>query len=267
MVSSSDASYDAATAAIYHRDYGRALDLLQVALERHPGDVRVLNAFGVVYDKLGRFDLSARYYARALALGPTSSVLANNMAYSHQLQGEHQTGTPTSDRADYAQRQPAGVHAERPHAIAGLAPYPTFTPREASTFAQVRIETPSLTPATTKLAPVPGGTVVLINATGLQNGDHHLRARLVALGWSVSKTSPVKRHGEALTSISYAAGRAAAAKALARSLPGKVRVAACSDACVGIRLTMGADASTWKLGVSHARLQRRAHSSEGPDLA
>ena len=29
-------------------------------------DIRVLNAFGVVYDKLGRFDLSARYYDEAM---------------------------------------------------------------------------------------------------------------------------------------------------------------------------------------------------------
>ena len=55
--------YERAAGAIERRDYGRALEYLQSAKARKPQDVRVLNAFGVVYDKLGRFDLSARYYA------------------------------------------------------------------------------------------------------------------------------------------------------------------------------------------------------------
>ncbi|HWA60446.1 MAG TPA: LytR C-terminal domain-containing protein [Caulobacteraceae bacterium] len=82
-----DAAYRSASAAIWRRDYGRALDLLQEARAETPNDVRVLNAFGVVYDKLGRFDLSARYYAHALALDPNSQVVAQNMAWSAVLQG------------------------------------------------------------------------------------------------------------------------------------------------------------------------------------
>ncbi|MGH6966479.1 MAG: hypothetical protein ACREE0_18515, partial [Phenylobacterium sp.] len=63
----SDGYYTGAVAAISRRDYAAALDLLQAARARNPRDVRVLNAFGVVYDKLGRFDLSARYYAEGRA--------------------------------------------------------------------------------------------------------------------------------------------------------------------------------------------------------
>jgi Flp pilus assembly protein TadD len=62
-----DGDYAAAVSAISRRDYAQALDMLQAANARKIDDVRVLNAFGVVYDKLGRFDLSARYYARARA--------------------------------------------------------------------------------------------------------------------------------------------------------------------------------------------------------
>ena len=47
----------------------------------------MLNAFGVVYDKLGRFDLSARYYAQAKAIAPRSMIVLGNIAYSHALQG------------------------------------------------------------------------------------------------------------------------------------------------------------------------------------
>lgn len=79
--------YEQAVTAIDRRDYATALDSLQSARAKNPDNVRVLNAFGVVYDKLGRFDLSARYYAQALALDPGSRTVAQNVAYSKVLQG------------------------------------------------------------------------------------------------------------------------------------------------------------------------------------
>jgi hypothetical protein len=82
-----DRLYARAAEAIRARDYALALELLQVAAVRASTDARVLNAQAVVYDKLGRFDLSARYYARALAADPTSSIVAHNMAYSARLSG------------------------------------------------------------------------------------------------------------------------------------------------------------------------------------
>ena len=81
-----DGYYNSAVAAIERRDYAAALDLLQAARATKPDDVRVLNAFAVVYDKLGRFDLSARYYEQAQRLDPASPVLARNIAYSATLQ-------------------------------------------------------------------------------------------------------------------------------------------------------------------------------------
>ena len=55
MAHRQDSYYASATAAIGRRDYAEALELLQAARERaSPDDVRVLNAFGVIYDKLGR---------------------------------------------------------------------------------------------------------------------------------------------------------------------------------------------------------------------
>lgn len=92
--------YADAIAALNVRDYARALDLLQMARAKKPDDVRVFNAFGVVYDKLGRFDLSARYYAQAKALDPGSVIVARNLAYSARLQQQAtaQAWAPT-DRA------------------------------------------------------------------------------------------------------------------------------------------------------------------------
>jgi hypothetical protein len=87
--------YGDAVKAIEKRDYARALDLLQAARARTPDDVRVLNAFGVVYDKLGRFDLSARYYALARVIDPDSTIVANNQAYSRVLQSRAGEGGET----------------------------------------------------------------------------------------------------------------------------------------------------------------------------
>jgi hypothetical protein len=83
-----DRLYARAADAIRVRDYALALEVLQVAAVRAPTDVRVLNAQAVIYDKLGRFDLSARYYARALAADPGSAIVAHNMAYSARLSGQ-----------------------------------------------------------------------------------------------------------------------------------------------------------------------------------
>ncbi|AYV47745.1 hypothetical protein CFHF_12080 [Caulobacter flavus] len=82
-----DRLYGRAAEAIKARDYALAIELLQLAASRAPADARVLNAQGVVYDKLGRFDLSERYYARALQANPGSRIVLSNMAYSARLQG------------------------------------------------------------------------------------------------------------------------------------------------------------------------------------
>ena len=81
-----DALYESAVFAIDERDYGRALEYLQAAKAKDPRNVKALNALGVVYDKLGRFDLSARYYAQARAIEPESRIVAENMGYSRVLQ-------------------------------------------------------------------------------------------------------------------------------------------------------------------------------------
>ena len=87
LATTDEVEYQGAVRAIYDRDYGRALDYLQAARNMQASDVRVLNAFGVVYDKLGRFDLSARYYTQALAADPHSAIVLKNVAYSRVLQG------------------------------------------------------------------------------------------------------------------------------------------------------------------------------------
>jgi Flp pilus assembly protein TadD len=81
-----DRLYARAVTDIDRRSYGEALDVLQIAKDARPHDPRVLAALGVVYDKLGRFDLSERYYAQAEAADPGSRVVAIDRAYSKLLQ-------------------------------------------------------------------------------------------------------------------------------------------------------------------------------------
>lgn len=88
----SDRLYADAVTAIDKRNYGEAIDLLQVAREAHPGDARVLTAMGVVYDKLGRFDLSDRYYKLAEEADPGSRIVALDRRYSMVLRGAAKPG-------------------------------------------------------------------------------------------------------------------------------------------------------------------------------
>ena len=81
-----DRLYAQAVTALDKRDYAVALAALQLARDARGNDPRVLNALGVVYDKLGRFDLSSRYYDLAEKADPGSNVVAANMRYSQQLQ-------------------------------------------------------------------------------------------------------------------------------------------------------------------------------------
>ena len=111
----SDRLYADAVQAIDKRNYGEAIDLLQVAREAHPADARVLTAMGVVYDKLGRFDLSDRYYAQADKADPGSRIVALDRSYSMILRnaGKAPTGgvAVASAQVSAPAVQPAGTHA------------------------------------------------------------------------------------------------------------------------------------------------------------
>jgi tetratricopeptide (TPR) repeat protein len=107
--------YDMAVTSINARHYALALEYLQAARAQRPDDVRVLTAFGVVYDKLGRFDLSARYYTQAAAVDPLSKIVAADVDYSRRLQGLAVAGSGSavvSATADSPQASPPVIVAE-----------------------------------------------------------------------------------------------------------------------------------------------------------
>jgi tetratricopeptide (TPR) repeat protein len=208
-----DSYYADAAAAIDRRDYGRALELLQAARARTPQDVRVINAFGVVYDKLGRFDLSARYYAQALQLDPGSSIVTSNMAYSQRLQL---------------------AAAPRPRTVAPQG----FAAVVAAPAAQARVAVaPGLT----------GRPLQIVDASGRAGGAEPTRAALVHLGWSAPRAGVVMAAAQAHSEILFAPENRVAAEALGRTLPGPVELHVCAGDCTGVSLTLGADAQAWRL--------------------
>ena len=87
-----DRLYASAVKAIDLRNYGEALEALQVARDARPGDPRVLTAMAVVYDKLGRFDLSDRYYDQAEKADPGSRIVALDRRYSLFLRSNGKEG-------------------------------------------------------------------------------------------------------------------------------------------------------------------------------
>ena len=113
-----DRLYAHAVKSVGARDYGAALDVLKMAQEARPADARVLNAMGVIYDKLGRFDLSARYYDLAERADPGSMVVAINRRYSLLLQ---QRGLGTGSGAALMLAESGGSPGPAV-AIAGLRP-------------------------------------------------------------------------------------------------------------------------------------------------
>jgi hypothetical protein len=219
--------YASAVAAIDRRDYAQALDLLQAARARAPDDVKVLNAFGVVYDKLGRFDLSARYYAQAKTLDATSPILAANLAYSAELQ--HRAAVPQLAAVAPAAATPMTV------ATASLAP------------GVIRLGFASPGTSTLALPLLTSHALHIANASGRPDGAEPVRTQLASLGWSAPKARVNTVASELRTTITYSAERAVEAQALARTLPRGVQLVSCQDSCQGIRLTLGADALAWRL--------------------
>jgi hypothetical protein len=263
------AYYQSAVRAIEVRDYALALDLLQTARAQDPKDPAVINAFGVVYDKLGRFDLSARYYAQAAALDPNSPIVRQNLAYSAFLQGRvpglqaapatqlATSAAPTAAQVNAAllAPPPAPVRAAQaspaPELLGGP---PAAKPAIALAQAPLAPVRPMITVAkaptpTIMVAVAPNGVLLtgrplqIIDASGASGGAETVRQQLASRGWTAPRSAVTLGKAEARTRIVYPQGGQAVAQALARTLPFPVEVAACDDRCTGLALIVGKDAA------------------------
>lgn len=69
--------------------FGLALKQFKKALIQAPKNVEFLNGLAATFDKLGRFDLSKRYYQMALTVDPNSPETLSNFGYSYYMQRKH----------------------------------------------------------------------------------------------------------------------------------------------------------------------------------
>lgn len=92
-----------------------------------------MNGLAACYDRMGRFDLSRRYYESALAVAPGDPRLYANLALSLDMQGKRDEAA--SVRAEMASRLAAGhsasaalvkVEADEPLAVAAAASPPAL---------------------------------------------------------------------------------------------------------------------------------------------
>lgn len=91
--------YEQGKAHLRHGRYGLALEEFRRALMQEGREVHILNATAIVYDELGRFDLSGRYYRAALALEPGSAATLNNLGRSLLRQGRIERALAVLERA------------------------------------------------------------------------------------------------------------------------------------------------------------------------
>lgn len=87
----SDPSDDLSIAKKQYRqgNFGLAERYFRRAVEAHPRDGEAWLGLAAAYDRLKRFDLADRAYARVLTIvGPTAEVL-NNEGYSYMLRGDY----------------------------------------------------------------------------------------------------------------------------------------------------------------------------------
>ena len=205
-----DQLYSRAVEAIEQRDYGLALDILQTARDARPDDARVLTAMGVVYDKLGRFDLSGRYYDLADKADPGSKIVAIDRRYSTFLQ--------------------QAVRSERPIQAVVVAEGPAVT-RQSSAIMLAAAPTPAI---------MLGGPVRVHNATGRSDGVASVESRLAGKGWTLAQAGP-EIGVLPISKVEYPPTDSRVAAGLARTLAFPVKLESCAS-CTQVVLVVGASA-------------------------
>ena len=244
--------YTNAVTAIDARHYALALEYLQAARAQKPSDARVLTAFGVVYDKLGRFDLSTRYYAQAAAVDPQSKIIAADIDYSRRLQGlatvdsatltvlaGHDLAEGTGPRMAAEQLPILAEHL--PAVPAGLANITlSFQQIAALAEANLLLKDRAGTPTRTKPIFLTGHPLMIVDASGHSDAGKSVQSYLSGLRWTVAKGELTKVPSRFQTVIFYNEPLVTAAKALARTLSLQARLTARSDA-QGLKLVLGSD--------------------------
>ncbi|RXH38723.1 hypothetical protein XH99_00215 [Bradyrhizobium nanningense] len=83
-----NAAISLARALLARNSPDEALQVLNAVLLVAPGNLRALNAKGVVLDQQGRHEEAQVLYRQGLAIEPTNSMLRNNLELSTTLEGK-----------------------------------------------------------------------------------------------------------------------------------------------------------------------------------
>lgn len=75
-----------ASVMVQTKRYGFAVLYLERALTLNPGEIKILNAFGVVYFKLGSLDMAKGYFTAALSIDPANRQAKDFMETMAKLQ-------------------------------------------------------------------------------------------------------------------------------------------------------------------------------------
>ena len=226
-----DRLFASAASDIESRDYAEALDLLQIAKQQSPEDVRVLNAMAVVYDKLGRFDLSKRYYDLALVSDPQSPIVLANIRYSARLQ-------------TLAQRVGPGMML----AAGAPLPAPPKAPTSTANSIMLPLAGGGIRLAESVYRPIRvapllvGSSLMVVNATGRPGAEEPVRRLLASSGWTVGPGQET-RAVQASSRITFSEAHRPVAEALARTLPFQVALVKCVTVCSGVELILGQSAA------------------------
>lgn len=106
-------------------EYALAADAYRKAIRNDPAGAAAYNGLAISYDRLGRFDLSRRYYELALARAPREAKYYRNLARSLESQGETAQARELFAQADAVERGPVGapdtVPAEPRRSLADIA--------------------------------------------------------------------------------------------------------------------------------------------------
>lgn len=84
----------------------QAIEVLDKVLLAAPGDLRILNAKGVVLDNEGRHDEAQALYRQALATAPDNPMLTNNLKLSLALDEKGKAGSTSLHPLPNAPNQP-----------------------------------------------------------------------------------------------------------------------------------------------------------------
>jgi tetratricopeptide (TPR) repeat protein len=209
--------YTQGRTALLAGDLAAALEFFHAARRAGPDDVRVLNGLGVIYDRLGRFDLSSQYYQRALSLDPRSEVLAQNLALSAQLMASGSAKPSWSPPVQQAQANAPAQAAATIVAAVEPTQSPTWSPPSDAPQLQAQVQ-PNPLVLTRSTAPrlvapradTPEWTrpaVIVINGTGENGQANRVAGTLRQTGWTIASVGNERPYQRSYTLIAYPQGQ------------------------------------------------------------